>query len=448
MLTQISAFVALSLYEGLYKRRPIHAYLKEYNRNLQKRADEIQKIQLQKLQSLVHHAYHNVPYYRDTWNQLGFKPEDLRKIGDLEKLPTLGKQDIKDNFNSFKALNQKNPITKTTGGSTGSPFKFQHSLESYDRRQANMWRGYGFSGPTLGTRSLYLWGDHLGEISKLTRIKDNIYNGLFRRKMLNSFYLSEANIGDYIEQINRYKPETIVSYVSPLQILAEYANKHNIALHKPSKILTGAEPLHEFQRECIEQAFDCDVFNTYGCREFMLIAAECSAEKHLHINDDHLVVEITDDTGKNVKNVLGDIVITDLHNYDFPFIRYKNGDQGQISDQSCSCGLPFRVLDKVEGRKLDLIRTESGKIIPGEFFPHMLKDVAGIAKFQVKQKVLQEIEISYIPNELFNQKDLEYILAEVNRVTGGELHVKFTAVDDIPLTKLGKFRVTISELTQ
>lgn len=448
MLTQISAYVALGLYEGLYKRRPIHNYLKEYNHNLGLSTEEVADIRLSKLQALVTHAYENVPYYRKTWDALGIKPSDIQQLSDIEKLPVLSKQDIKDNFDDFKANNQQNPITKTTGGSTGSPFKFQHSMESYDRRQANMWRGYGFSGPTLGTKSLYLWGDHLGKISKLTKLKDNIYNGVFRRKMLNSFYLSEENIGDYISAINSYKPETIVSYVSPLHVVADYANKHNIKLYTPQKILTGAEPLHEFQRESIEKAFGCSVYNTYGCREFMLIAAECKHEKNLHLNDDHLVVEITNDGGECVENDLGDIVITDLHNFDFPFIRYKNGDQGQISGKQCTCGLPLRVLDKVEGRKLDLIKTISGKIIPGEFFPHMLKDVSGMNKFQVKQSQLESIEVSYIPNEKFSEQDLEYVVTEVNRITGGELTVNFNQVDDIPLTRLGKFRVTISELTQ
>ncbi len=448
MFTQLSAYVALGLYEGIYKRRPIQKYLKEYNKNLRLSAEEVAEIRLAKLQALVAHAYENVPYYRKTWDPLGIKPSDIKELSDIEKLPTLNKQDIRDNFDDFKAKNQKFSITKTTGGSTGTPFKFQHSMESYNRRQANMWRGYGFSGPTLGTKTLYLWGDHLGKISKLIKLKDNIYNGVFRRKMLNSFYLSEENILEYIESINTYKPETIVAYVSPLHVVAEYANKNNLTLYTPNKILTGAEPLHEFQREAIEKAFGCCAYNTYGCREFMLIAAECRHGKNFHISDDHLVVEITDNNDRAVQNTLGDIVITDLHNFNFPFIRYKNGDQGQVSGKHCSCGLPFRVLDKVEGRKLDLIKTTSGRIIPGEFFPHMLKDITGINKFQVKQSQIESIDVLYIPNESFTEKDLAYIVTEVDRITEGGLAVHFNKVDDIPLTRLGKFRVTISELNQ
>ena len=91
-----------------------------------------------------------------------------------------------------------------------------------------------------------------------------------------------------------------------------------------------------------------------------------------------------------------EILITDLHNYGMPFVRYESGDLGRIADTSCRCGRGLPLLTAIEGRVLDALRTADGRIVPGEFFPHLLKDIPELAQYRVEQKSLDRIVISAV----------------------------------------------------
>jgi phenylacetate-CoA ligase len=261
---------------------------------------------------------------------------------------------------------------------------------------------------------------------------------------LNSFYLTRDSMPDYLLQINRYRPEVIVAYVAPLYELAQFIKDKSLPRRSPETIVTGAELLHPHQRTLIEEDFGCPVHSTYGCREFMLIAAECSKRGGMHINTDHLVVEVLDDRGVPASS--GEVVITDLHNYAMPFIRYINGDLATLSAEHCPCGRGLPLMQSVDGRKLDTIRTRAGHAVPGAFFPHMFKEVPTVARFQVVQNSLEDLDIVIVKLPEFNDADLTFIQREVTKILGEEIHIKYRFVDDIPLPRSGKQRVTVSHL--
>lgn len=429
-----------------YKPR-INAYYKDYRGNLLRSREEISLIQLRKLRALLSHAKENVPYYRKQWFDKGFDPGDVNSILDLESLPILEKVDITENFDQISAQGDlSNTFIKATGGSTGDPFRFRVDYDSDEMRQAVMWRGYGWLGAVLGCHSLYLWGADVGEVRLDKKLKNALYHKLYNRKMLNSFKMEKANMGEYIDAINSYKPAALVSYVNPLVTLAKYILENQVKVHRPATILTGAEALYEYQREIIEKAFDSKVYNTYGSREFMLIAAECPRQNGLHVNTDHLVVETVDENDQAVRGQAGDLVITDLSNYGMPFIRYRNGDRAILSDRQCDCGNPLPLIEKIEGRKLDAIKTSTGLSIPGEFFPHLLKDLAGIDKFQVVQDSLNEISLSVVANAQWSGAEKEYIRTELDKYAKGALAISINLVDHIPLTSSGKHRVTVCNI--
>ena len=229
-------------------------------------------------------------------------------------------------------------------------------------------------------------------------------------------------------------------------LINKYITDNKISVFSPKTILTCAEPLHDFQREVIEKAFSCNVYNTFGCREFMLMAAECPEHKQLHINADHLVIETIDEQGQVVTGSSGDLLVTDLYNYGMPLLRYLNGDRATLLDQPCRCGNPLPLMSSIDGRKLDIIKTPSGGSIPGELFPHLFKEFKGISRFQVVQQRLEQVRIKLVVNELFSEQDKQGIREEINKYSHGELALEFELVDEIPLTASGKHRVTICEV--
>ena len=440
--------VLFPAYETGLRRRRTLAYLDDYQRDQWLNPEQVAMLQWERLQRLLEHCYREVPYYRQRWRELGIQPDDIRNLQDYARLPVLTKADIRENFKDLQASSWSGRLLfKRTGGSTGEPLELGYTRESYDRRIAVMWRGYGWAGSRPGRRTMYLWAGAVGTPGRAHQLKDNIYNAVFARRVLNSFEMTESNLASYADAIDQYRPSILVGYVNPLAQLAQWIVETGRKVHRPDAVIGAAEALHPHQRETIRQAFGSPVFNTYGCREFMLIASECAHHHGLHVNADHLVVELLDGDGQPAAHGPGEVAITDLSNYGMPFIRYVNGDLATASSaSSCPCGRGLPLLERVDGRVLDAIRTPDGRILPGEFFPHMLKDVPGLSRFQLVQRQLDRLELSIVRSGEFNDDSLAYIQRETAKVLGDSVVLDYRFVDDIPLTRSGKRRVTLSEL--
>ena len=440
--------IIFPFYSSFIKKSEVYNEYSRSSTRLNWSKSELENYQWQRLEKLLQHCWHNVPFYKDHWKKSGFTDiSEIKNLDDFAKLPVLTKQDVANHYDQLIPVNYKGKnIKKSTGGSTGTPFRFELDELSNDARQAIMWRGYGWLGAGLGVKSLFLWGDNIGKVSWLRAFKEKLYHRFYNRKMVSTFSMNLNNLGEYITTINTYKPEAIISYVNPLYEIARFINQNNMQVFSPKTLLTGAEPLYDFQRIEIEKAFNAKVYNTYGCREFMLIAAECQQQEGLHINIDHLVVEALNDDGDSIMGHAGDLAITDLMNYGMPLIRYINGDRATLTESKCACGNPLPMIEKVNGRKLDVIKTRAGHMIPGELFPHLFKEFEGITKFQVKQSNINNIDIYLVTNEKFNPSDKQLITEEINKYSKQELSINFHNIDDIPLTSSGKYRVTISEL--
>ncbi|MEO7068159.1 MAG: phenylacetate--CoA ligase family protein [Rhodanobacter sp.] len=439
--------VLFPAYESGLRRRHTLAWLAEYRRDQWLAPEQIQALQWRRLKRLIEHCQREVPYYQKRWRELGVVPEDIHNLDDYAKLPLLTKADIRANFDDLQAESWRGRIlTKATGGSTGEPMRFGYTRESNDRRTAVMWRGYEWAGSRMGRRTAFLWGGAVGDPTRAHQFKDRLYNTLFARRVLNTFHMTDANMGEYADAIDRYRPQIIVAYVGPMLRLSQWLIATGRKIWRPQGIIGAAEALHEFQREIIEQAFGAPAFNTYGCREFMLIAAECEKRHGMHVNADHLVVELDKPANAPAGTLTGEVVITDLFNYGMPFLRYANGDMATAATEPCGCGRGLPLLSRVDGRVLDVIRTPAGHVLPGEFFPHMLKDVKGLRRFQLVQRRLDRLDLAIVRDADFDDSSLAYIHREVAKVLGDSVALDCRFVDDIPLTPSGKLRVTVSEL--
>lgn len=438
-------------YESGLRRRKTLAYLAQYEAQQWLSPEALRKLQTERLRALLEHCQAQVPYWRRRFRELGFSWQDLRGPEDLARLPVTGKDEIRAHYDEMIAENWRGRTSrKTTGGSTGQPFSFEYTRESYERRMAVMLRGYGWAGAGFGVKRLDLWGTDLGLPSRAQRAKAKLFDAILRRRVMSSFTMRRDNLHEYAGEIETYRPQVIVGYTSPLETLAEWILEHGPLKWRPGSVITAAEMLSDRQRATIERAFGAPVFHTYGCREFMLIGAECEQHRGYHASDDHLVVEVADDAGRPLESGVGNVVITDLYNWGMPFLRYANGDLARAGDpqQRCPCGRGLRLFGPVEGRRLDVLRTPDGRILPGEFFPHLMKEIASVDRFQVRQKRLDRLEILVVPRGEFTAADEAFLREHVGRVAGSAVQLELRLVDDIPLTASGKRRVTVSELPE
>ena len=174
----------------------------------------------------------------------------------------------------------------------------------------------------------------------------------------------------------------------------------------------------------------------------MLIAAECEKHEGLHISAENLIVEILKD-GKPAKSgETGEIVITDLHNYAQPFIRYRTGDLSSMIEETCRCGRHLPRLSRIEGRNLDMISGPDGKVLSGHFLPHFVQDFPEIERFQIEQDAPDHVIIRVILNAKLPDESKQFMASMTEaKLPGVKCEVR--EVDSIEMTPSGKHRTTI-----
>lgn len=446
MLEQLIGRCFVPFFEGYLKRRPTFRYLRTLEASQWLSKDELERGQLTALRRLLAHAEATCPYYRQTWSDLGLDPRTVHSLADFQRWPVLDRDRIRERRAELRSSQPGlRLLSKSTGGSSGTPLHFDLDLDSDARRMAAWHRGYGWAGARLGTKQLYLWGAPLGARSWWKRCKDRLYHRFYRRLVLNSFELSEARLSHYLDCLNRYRPEVLVAYTGALVEFARMLAARQAKPFSPRAIVVGAEKLYPFQRELLQDVFRAPVYETYGSREVMLIGAECERREGLHLTAEHLLVEILDDDGRPTPTgEEGNVVVTDLFNYGMPFVRYANGDRALAGWGTCSCGRGLPLLRQVVGRRLDVLHTVDGRRIPGEFFPHLLKDYPTVRRFQVVQDAVDRIELRVVPQDCFTEDVRLRLTSEIGQVLGGRVRFDLIPVPEIPLTAGGKLQVVVN----
>ena len=170
----------------------------------------------------------------------------------------------------------------------------------------------------------------------------------------------------------------------------------------------------------------------------MSLAGECEYRDGLHINSENVVLE----AGRDIDEP-SNIIVTDLHNYGMPFIRYEIGDLGNLKDGRCACGRGLPRLLGIEGRVLDMLRTADGRIVPGEFFPHLLKEIPEVAQYRVEQKDLNRIVISAVMIRELSGISRELLYREIGKVFGSATRCDIQQVEQLPALASGKRRITL-----
>lgn len=404
--------------------------------------------QLEALKGLLEFAKCHSAYYGKLLNEYGLDSKKITSINDLSKLPIQNKDIIRENFDDIVTEPFRNSLwLKSTGGSTGNLLHFGYTKTSYEWRVAMSRRGYLWAGAAPGTKQTYIWGMSLAPQGVFARWKKHIHQMLDRHRFFNCFNFESEQMASWLEEINKIRPDVIVGYTNPLYEFARFVASSGGLSFKPKGVISAAEKLHPFQRDAMAQAFGTKVFNTYGAREFMLIGAECDRHEGLHVSMENLIVEVVDEKGMPCSpGQTGRIVVTDLHNYGMPFVRYEIGDLARVSAKQCSCGRGLMLLDDIVGRSLDVIRTSDGKAVPGEFFVYLMMEHRDVYRFQIVQDALDSLRIKVVPNGEFQQATRMGIEKKLTDVVGPAMNVSFEQVSEIPLTPSGKYRVTVSNV--
>jgi phenylacetate-CoA ligase len=407
--------------------------------------EELQRIQSEKLRKLVVHAYNNTMYYRRLFDAMGLTPNDIHDVRDLEKLPVLTKSIIKQNIDLFKASAYESygPRLRATSGSTGEAFHFVID------RDAHGWvHGYLLlSWKTAG----FAWGDRVMTIGagniKHSRLKRFCLEYLRNSIDIPSFDFDEDVMTATLRRINDVRPGIIYGYSSALAFLSKYAMDHSINIASPKAVVTTAENLLPHNRERIEHAFGCQVYDQYGVMECGITAYECNEHAGFHLGMTKGIVETVDDAGRRVYDAPGRILGTDLDNYAFPMIRYDSGDVGSISGRTCACGRGFEMLDSLQGRVREFLTTKSGSKVHGAIFSYLVRNHPWINQYQVVQEVAGSIEVRIVMDSPLSSEQEQAVVRFVNDQCGNDMDINVKRVCDIPMSSNNKRHFIISKIS-
>ncbi len=421
--------------------------LREFRRNERMSPEELSRLQQDKLRRLLQHAYENTAFYRERMDSAGLDPTTLHQMEHFRRLPLLGKKEINANREAMVSrIADRNKLKLgSTSGSTGESLKFYKDFNCGIYRQAATVRGNAWAGFRVGDKAAALWGAPM-DLSKGATFRGRLYSMVVNKILLSSYLLNQDTMHQYARRLRAFKPRLILSYPGPLVVFAEYLLAENIRLPSVKAVITSAETLFPWQREIAEQTFACKVYNRYGSREFGNIAHECEKGEGLHIYTDRVVVEILNEDFEPVApGETGEIVVTDLQNYNMPLIRYRIGDMAAYAGTPCSCGRPFPLLSGIEGRTLDVVVTESGSRIGGTFWSILFKTRSGISQFQVVQNELDGVTVHYVP-EPGVEIPFKHFEKAIQKKCGSAFSVAFKEVTEIPKTESGKTQFVVSNL--
>ena len=405
--------------------------------------EKLEEYQLIQLKKLLNHAYEKVPYYTKIFNKLKLKPKDIKSLQDLQKLPFLTKEIIRNNMSNLKATNYSECKFEysDTGGSTGQPLRFYiekgdwaSQLLAYSIIQMR-WAGRSFF-----DKCVYITGNE-------TPFK---YQLLGRALVLSSFYMNDKYIPLFIQKIRKLKPKHILSYPSAITNLAIYMKRNNIeGIPSVKSILSHAETLYEWQKDLLEEIFQCRVYNQYGQREPVTLGGTCEHSNYFHMFPEFGVTELIEKNGKSVKKEgeIGEVVGTGFHSYIFPFIRYRTGDLGVYTTKNCSCGRNYPLIERIEGRSQEFIVSKSKQLISiTGVYGLVARCSQNVREVQLYQDTEGEILINIVKLKGYTKKDTENIQKNFQKRFGDEFKINVKFLDKIPFTRTGKYRFLIQKL--
>ncbi|MEF8847674.1 MAG: hypothetical protein V5A68_00880 [Candidatus Thermoplasmatota archaeon] len=440
-----------SFYNPLFVSKVIKSYLFDINRLKRVNDARLRRYQDRQFKKMVEFAY-TVPLYRDKFSEKGLKPNEVKGLKDIDKLPFLDKKDFKkyypDGLISNK-VNRDNLIEVSTSGTTGkslsifvSLFDIVKGLFGYIRklREYNInWRKHRLS--IIGD-----FAPHTVETGYINKGLETDRN--FRFLFKNIQWLDTNDDPEkVIEKLNDFDPYFIGGYTGMLGHLALLKTKGMGRNVSPHVIASTGAPLDRYLKKFIQDAFNSEIFESYGSTETGPIAFHCRNNSY-HVLSDYVFLEYFDEDKPVKPGDAGEIVVTKLYGNGTPILRYTAmKDIVQPSQKNCGCNLSGDLIDKIYGRKdLGIYLPDGKMLLPsswGRVYSKVLYDLKTnrLRDTQIIQHSLDEIEIKVkIKHDSRETSDLSEkiigaIKSEFIGLVGSDVNVTVKEVDEIKRKK-------------
>ena len=422
-------------------------YLTDMLRHVRWSRQRLSDYQNRRLRLVLKYAYDYIPFYRRKFRESGVRPGDIRSRADLNKLPIIRKNEIRENAGDMisRVVDPQKLLLLSTSGSTGEPlFLYVNQAESEFRKAKHLRANI-----SCGQRPMDRWvtitaPHHFAESTKLQR-----QLGIFVPTPISVF----TDVSSQISEAEALNPDILDGYSSSLFLLAKTLRARCIETIRPRFLIGGAELADDYSRRFVESTMKAPFYDQYSSVEFERMAWQCPCRQEYHIDADAIIMEFLDG-GEDVSlGEKGEIVCTSLFNYAMPLIRYAIGDIGVPSSNSCQCGRSLPLMHVVEGRKDSLLVLPNGRSLTPRAFTigmHMFQYYRQVDKFRVIQRKPDLIELqikmkeSGLAEGVF-EVELVSHLRSVLAIDEAQVDLRVSFLDEIPVHRSGKLMAVISE---
>ncbi len=410
-------------------------------------APDVQAYQLKQLRIVLLHAAAYCPFYESSFSRSGFRPENLQTVDDLAACPYLEKKDLLEHLPELlsKEIAPAKRLYMTTGGSTGVPVGFYlHKGVSRPKEQAfleAMWRRAGYFD---GARLAVIRG-HV--TSSAARGRIDSYDATRDWLMLSSYHLTPQRLPEYLDALEKFKPDLLHAYPSAALQLAEYLEKAGQSWRLPlCGLLCGSERLTLPQKRLLERVFKCRVYRWYGHAERVVLASEGTKSELFYFFPQYGFVEFGPPDDEGLCEVIG----TSFHNLVMPLIRYRTGDYVRLANPKTDGDLefPWPAAAEIAGREKEFLVSATGRRISLTAFNMHDAIFDDLYAVQFYQEEPGRAEFRYVPGPRFHSSRLAPIEAGIRRKLGDDFQIEFRAVAETEKTARGKHRWLVSRLPE
>jgi phenylacetate-CoA ligase len=407
--------------------------------------DELRELQFRQLGILLGHAYATAPYYRERWAGI-YDPAAPLTPEVFSRLPVLTRADLQAHFEGIRSgrvpAAHGHVSESRTSGSTGRPVRVlktglvQLMWQTIVLRE-HRWFRRDFAGKLAAIRqgALEEEGEGWGTATDTVAVTGH-----------SATLPITLDVDAQLAWLERQQPDYLLTYASNLEDLARTALARGIRLTRLREARSMGESLGEEVRETVRQAWGVGVTDAYSSNEVGYIALQCPAHDHYHVQSETVRVEILDAEGRAcAPGEVGRVVVTDLHNFASPLIRYELGDYAEAGPP-CGCGRGLPVLRRVNGRVRNMLVLADGR----RYWPLLgssgFDKIAPVLQHQLVQKSFDVIEVRLVTAGRLTPQQEAAIRSQIQARLPAEFEIRIACVSALPRNAGGKFEVFVSEL--
>lgn len=407
---------------------------------------ELLGLQLRQLAQVLRHAAQWVPYYRERIQDFPGLVSGRFTYEHFRRLPQLTRQDVQVELprlvSSQLPAGQGKIFEHFTSGSSGMPVRTlstslaQFFWDAFTLRD-HQWHRRDLGAKLAAIRSHVENGHHCAWSPSLKRLY-----GVGTCATLNI----GADVATQLDWLEKEQPAYLLSHPSNVHALAKRALEEKRPLPSLRQVRTFGETLNSDLRDLCRQAWNADVTDVYSTEEVGYIALQCPAHDHYHLQAENLLVEILDDHGQVCSpGQIGRVVVTTLHNFAMPLIRYQLNDYAEVGD-ACPCGRGLPVLKRILGRQRNMVVLPDGKRHWPSLPSRLMVEIAPVRQFQLIQKSLSLVEAHLVLERPLSRGEEARLAAWLTERLGAAFQIEFRYVAEIPRSPNSKYADFVSEL--